>query len=270
MPLSSRCWPLRGANREERNNVEVVGANGSISGLFFHHAGNAVYGDSLRALLLFSLCSFAFRAFQFPGCCLAASVFSTSSLDRDRTQQRRSGLSYRSGRILSGCHPDLLRKIPQTRRGKERVLCACPSFPIFISSAGRAWSAHRLASFYPAHHLYPYALVLLPIGAQRRRAHAITIRRSVRRGDARHPDVPAGRTRQTVGAAVVRLGPQSTAETLCPLLRVAGGCDRRSLPVTAIKPSPDHSFELFRRSCGHIIFAGRHKRAWRLGSISQG
>src|SRR5438128_11565531 len=148
------------------------------------------------------------------------------------------------------------------RRGKERVLCACPSFPIFISSAGRTWSADRLAAFYPVHRLHPYALVLLPIGAQRRKALAITIRRSVRRDYARHPDVPAGRTRQTVGTTVARLGPQSAAETLCHLLRVAGGCDRRSLRVTAIKPSPDHSFELFRRSCGHIIFAGRHKRAW--------
>jgi hypothetical protein len=31
--------------------------------------------------------------------------------------------------------------------------------------------------------------------------------------------------------------------------------------VTAIKPSPDHSFGFLGRSCCHIIFAGRHKRA---------
>jgi hypothetical protein len=113
---------------------------------------------------------FAFGAFQFPGCCLVASVFSTSSLDRDRTQHRRSGLSYRSGRILGGSHSDLLREIPQTRRGKERLLYARPSSPIFISSAGRAWSAHRLATFYPAHRLYPYALILLPAGAAKKSA----------------------------------------------------------------------------------------------------
>src|SRR5437773_9862941 len=91
------------------------------------------------------------------GCCLAASVFSTPSLHRDLTQHWRSGLSYLSGRIFGGHHSDLLREIQQTRRGKERLLCACPSSPIFVSSPGRAWSAHRLASFCPAHHLYPYA-----------------------------------------------------------------------------------------------------------------
>ena len=75
------------------------------------------------------------------------------------------------------------------------------------------------------------------------------------------PHVPAGRTRQTVGTAVARLGPQSAAETLCHLLHVIGGRDRRGLRVTAIKPSPDHSFGFLGRSCCHLIFAGRHKRA---------
>src|SRR5207245_2853670 len=83
---------------------------------------------------------------------------------------------------------------------------------------------------------------------------------------ARGPYVSAGRTRQAVGAAVVRLGPQSAAETLCHLLPVTDGTDRRSVRATSVKPSPDHSFELFGRSCSHLIFAGRHKGPWPLGA----
>jgi hypothetical protein len=71
-----------GREKEEKGNVEVAGANGRICSIFSYHAENAVYGKSIRAVLLFCLYYVALRAVQIRRNCWLPAFFYLISRER--------------------------------------------------------------------------------------------------------------------------------------------------------------------------------------------
>src|SRR5271169_4358905 len=98
---------------------------------------------------------------------MAASFLFASSLGENSSKHGRIDRLARFGRLRPECFSTLLCQIQAARGGTERPLQAHSTSPIPVSRTRWSRAADPVAALYPAHRLYPYALVLLPSGAQR-------------------------------------------------------------------------------------------------------
>src|SRR5207245_5547399 len=143
-------------------NARLVRKGGWISCVPVHHAGNALHGHSLRALLLLGLQAAARGAVQPPSYGMAASLLFASPLDRNFPKCRRVDLLARVGRLCLECFSALLFQVQSPRRSAKRLLQAHSASAISASSTLWSRAAYRLATLHPPHRLHQYALVLLP------------------------------------------------------------------------------------------------------------